>query len=271
MNIQFYKMTGSGNDFIIIDNRDGKMNGINLKEFIPKICARCVSVGADGLILIENSDKVDFKWQFFNADGSSAEMCGNGSRCAARFAYLNGIAGKKMKFETIAGIIEAEIMDDFNVKVQLTEPFDEKIDYEIDVLGERLTVSSINTGVPHVVVEVKDDIYSFDVVKYGREIRFHEVYKPAGTNVNFFKKIGDNKLKVRTYERGVENETMACGTGSVATSIIAVKKGIVNSPVEIETSSGLILKVYLEDGKVFLEGEARVVYTGNLNKEALEY
>ncbi|MGA1845598.1 diaminopimelate epimerase [Deferribacter abyssi] len=270
MNISFYKMTGSGNDFIIIDNRDGKMNDINLNEFIPKVCARCVSVGADGFILIENSDNVDFKWQFFNSDGSVAEMCGNGSRCAARFAYLNGIAGRKMAFETIAGIIEAEIMDGFNVKVQLTDPFDEKIDYNLNLNGEELTVSSINTGVPHAVVDV-DDIENFDVVKYGRGIRFHEFYQPAGTNVNFYKKIGENKLKVRTYERGVENETMACGTGSVATSIVAVKKGIVKSPVEIETSSGLLLKVYLENGKVYLEGEARVVYTGVLNREALEY
>lgn len=263
-------MSGAGNDFIFIDNRDGRANGIDRQTLITKACARNVSVGADGLVLIENSDKADFRWRFYNCDGSEAEMCGNASRCAGRFTYLNGITGKKMSFETLAGIIEAEIKDGVNVKVQLTDPFDERSDYKIDLGGEVLEVSSINTGVPHVVSFV-DDIEEIDMMKYGSAVRYHSEYAPAGTNVNMCKVLPDGVLRIRTYERGVEGETMACGTGCVAGAIFAVKKGLAKSPVNCRTTSGLYLKVYLENNKVYLEGEARVVYKGELTEEAYKY
>ncbi len=270
-NIPFFKMTGSGNDFIIIDNRDRKTDGIDIKDFVVKTCARCVSAGADGLFLIEPPKQgTDFSWQFYNSDGSVAEMCGNGSRCAARFAYLNGIAGKTMSFETLAGIIEAEIKDEPNVKVRLTQPQDVRESYEIEVFGEKLEANSANTGVPHCVI-FSDDIENVDIMKYGRALRFHEHYAPKGTNVNFCGVTNDGLLRVRTYERGVEGETMACGTGSVACSIFAVSKGLLKSPVTVKTTSGILLKVYLEDGKVYLEGEARVVYTGEMTEEAFKY
>jgi diaminopimelate epimerase len=270
MNIPFFKMSGAGNDFIFIDNRDGKADHIDTHTLVTKACARNISAGADGMIFIENCDRADFRWRFYNCDGSEAEMCGNGARCAARFAYLNGIAGKKMTFETLAGIIEAEIMDGVNVKVRLTEPVNERSDFTVELDGETLNINSVNTGVPHVVCFV-DGIEKTDVKKYGRNIRYHNDFKPAGTNVNFCQLSENGELKVRTYERGVEDETLACGTGCVACAIFAVKKGIMQSPVKCRTTGGLLLTVYLEDGKVYLEGEARVVYKGELTEEAYNY
>jgi len=270
MNIPFYKMSGSGNDFIIVDNRENIMQGIDLDNFIKKTCARSVSIGADGLFLIENSDEADFKWQFFNSDGSVAEMCGNGSRCAARFAYLNKIAGEKMSFMTLAGKIHAEIKDGVNVKVQLTKPLDVREDYEIDINGEKVQVCSADTGVPHVCI-LSDDIENVDLPKIGAAVRYHEEYAPKGTNVNWYGLNDEGALRIRTYERGVEGETLACGTGSVACAIFAVKKSITESPVLIKTSSGIYLKVYLENGDVYLEGEARVVYKGELTEESYNY
>lgn len=263
-------MSGAGNDFIFIDNRDGKANGIDRQTLITKACARNVSVGADGMMLIENSDTADFMWRFYNCDGSEAEMCGNGARCAGRFAYMNGIAGEKMKFETLAGTIEAEVKEGVNVKVQLTEPFDERNDYTLELDDKTITVDSVNTGVPHVIWFV-DDIEEIDMMKYGSEIRYHSELAPAGTNVNMCKVMPDGVMRIRTYERGVEGETMACGTGCVAGAIFAVKKGLTKSPVTCRTSSGLLLKVYLENNNVYLEGEARVVYKGELTEEAINY
>jgi diaminopimelate epimerase len=235
---------------------------------------RRFSVGADGLILIENSDKANFKWRFFNADGSEADMCGNGSRCAARFAYANKIAPRQMSFETKAGIIKAELKGK-NVKVQLTQPRDLRLDFMIPIDGQNYEACSLNTGVPHVVYFVKD-LDNTDVFNLGRKTRYHEMFQPAGANANFVKVTGKHKLKIRTYERGVEDETFACGTGSVATALIAGAKGVIASPVTVLTKGGMTLKVYFDwDGKeftnVFLEGEARIIYTGKLWKEALGY
>ncbi len=270
MNIKFWKMSGSGNDFIFIDNRKNQMNSFDLPNFIQKVCARGVSVGADGLVLIENSDVVDFKWKFFNSDATEAEMCGNASRCAAKFAFLNGIVdSEKMKFETLAGIIEAEIIDNDTVKVLLTKPFNLKANYNIEINGKNYIISSVDTGVPHVVTQVKN-IENFDLYSFGKAVRYHEEFAPQGTNVNIYEKVND-KIRMRTYERGVENETMACGTGAVATAIFAVKDDIVKSPVTIVTSSKIELKVYLEEEKCYLEGEARVIYKGELQEDAYKY
>lgn len=270
MSIPFYKMSGAGNDFIFIDNRDGKADHVDRQTLVTKTCVRNLSVGADGMMLIENSEKADFKWRFYNCDGSEAEMCGNGARCAGRFAYLNGIADKKMSFETIAGIIEAEVREGVNIKVQLTEPVDKKSEYLLPLDGETIKVSSIDTGVPH-AVWFTEDVETADMMKYGAAIRYHEVYKPAGTNANLCHMQKDGILRVRTYERGVEAETMACGTGCVACAIFAVEKGLAKSPVKCLTTGGLLLTVYIEDGKVYLEGEARVVYKGELTEEAYKY
>jgi diaminopimelate epimerase len=269
--IEFYKMSGSGNDFILIDNREGSLAVGDIVAFVRSVCQRKVSVGADGLIVIESSGQVDFRWRFFNADGSEAEMCGNGGRCAARFALLRGIAGEKMSFETAAGIIDAEVRGDV-VKLRMTDPRDLVMDDRIRIGDQTLTVHSINTGVPHVVHFLRD-LEGFDVFNTGRAIRRHEHYQPAGTNANFAAVVNDHTLRVRTYERGVEDETLACGTGSVASALIAVRKGFVESPVDVRVQSGETLRIHVEhteEGfkKVYLEGKTKVVYQGNLWDEA---
>jgi diaminopimelate epimerase len=271
MMIEFFKMSGSGNDFILIDNRQGTLAVGNVVEFVKRVCTRKVSVGADGLFLIERSDRVDFRWRFYNADGSEAAMCGNGARCAARFAFLLGIAGERMSFETGAGIIDAEVKGEI-VKVRLTDPHDLVMNDQLQIKNQTLFVSSLNTGVPHVVHFVRDPD-GFDVFNTGRAIRYHEHYQPAGTNANFVTVLDSHMLRVRTYERGVEDETLACGTGSVASALIAARKGLVESPVDVRVQGGELLRIYFEmtaDGfaKVYLEGKATVVYQGKLWDEA---
>ena len=229
-------MSGSGNDFILIDNRDGSLAVGDVVAFVKSVCERKVSVGADGLILIERSDRVDFRWRFFNADGSEVEMCGNGGRCAARFAFLRGSPGRRCPSRPCAGIIDAEVRGDV-VKLRLTDPRDLVIDDQIRIENQTLFVHSINTGVPHVVHFVRDPD-DFDVFNTGRAIRYHEHYQPAGTNANFVAVIDGHTLRVRTYERGVEDETLACGTGSVASALIAARKGLVESPVDVRVQSG---------------------------------
>jgi diaminopimelate epimerase len=269
--LTFYKMSGSGNDFILIDNRGGSVDEENVATLVASICRRKLSVGADGMILIEESDRADFKWRYFNADGGEVEMCGNGGRCAARLAYLKGIAGPRLSFETMSGIIRAEVTVG-RVKLEMPEPSVAELDYPLKVEEEALTVSSITVGVPHVVIWVTD-LEASPVFKAGRAIRYHDRFAPAGTNVNFVKQLDDGTFAIRTYERGVEDETLACGTGSVGTALIAATKGMTTSPAVLHTRGGEDLKVYFEKSGesftgVFLEGEARVIYEGKLSKEA---
>ncbi len=271
--IPFTKMSGTGNDFIIIDHRQPFLAAVDLAELARLVCRHKFSAGADGLILIEEDESEDFRWQFFNADGSRAEMCGNGARCAARFAYQKGIAqGKKMRFRTTAGVIAAEIKGS-GVKIKLTMPTNLQMARSLDLGEVSKTVYSVNTGVPHVVCFV-DDLAQVPVAEWGKTIRYHEVYQPAGTNANFVQSAPDG-LSVRTYERGVEGETMACGTGAVAAALIAVKIGQAKSPVRVTTSGGEELIIHLEgqgDGEqteVYLEGPAKIIYDGHLQAEAL--
>jgi diaminopimelate epimerase len=267
------KMSGSGNDFILIDHREPFLKEDRLKNFIQKICRRRVSVGADGLILIERSKKADFKWRFYNADGSEAEMCGNGGRCAARFASLKGIAGPSLKFETLAGILSGEV-DGKKVKLEMTKPFGLKLDETILVDGEERIFSSINTGVPHAVLFV-EDLEGLDIVPIGRAIRFHPCFSPAGTNADFVRLEKGSQLSIRTYERGVEDETLACGTGAVAAALVAAFKGLVKSPVSIKTRGGEMLAVYFEIEaeevkRVFFEGDVHVIYEAEMWEEAYQ-
>lgn len=269
--IPFFKMSGSGNDFIIIDNRLAEVSEDALHQLIVGACRRKLSVGADGLILIEPSPTVAFKWRFFNADGSVGEMCGNGARCAARFAFIHGIAGRQMAFDTIAGTIEADV-GETAVKIRMTDPTDLKTGFDFELDGSRLCIGSVNTGVPHVVMTV-DDIEAVDVVAIGRRIRHHEVFAPAGTNANFVAVDPGGQIFIRTYERGVEDETLACGTGNVATALILAHDRGLTSPITLTTRSGAMLTVHFNRGDscyrdVFLEGDARVIYSGALWEEA---
>ena len=271
--LSFYKMSGSGNDFIMIDNRDGRLDDVESRTLTERLCRRGMSVGADGLILIEPSSNADFRMRIFNADGSEAEMCGNGGRCVARFAEILGIAGSHMAFETLAGLIRAEV-NGARVKLQITQPRDLQLRQSIEVDGVVHQVHSINTGVPHAVI-LCSDLGEVQVRALGRQIRFHPAFQPAGTNVDFAAVIDSQDLAIRTYERGVEDETLACGTGAVASALLAAALGLVSSPVQVRVRSGETLTVHF-DGRgpefheVFFEGQVRLIYQGELFEEALE-
>lgn len=271
--VAFTKMNGTGNDFLVIDNRNQQVPPEHQPEFTRRVCRRMFSAGADGVIFIEDSDRADFRWRFYNSDGSIPEMCGNGARCAARFAFRAGIAGERMSFETVAGIIEAEIRPDEEVRLRMTEPFDLREDFTIFVGGREHRAAFINTGVPHAVILVEDE--NTPVKEWGREVRFHPMFEPEGTNANFVTIRGRNEILSRTYERGVEDETRACGTGAVASAVIASIKEKCASPVQVITSGGERLTIEFEIkeggrvGEVFLTGPARIVYHGELTAEAL--
>jgi len=281
--IPFVKMSGTGNDFIIIDHRDPFINEADQSEFARIVCRRKFSVGADGLILIENSETADFRWQFYNGDGSEAEMCGNGARCAARFAFEKNIASATMRFETTAGEIEAFVLGGpgESVKIRLTAPEDLRLNIPVTVGSMEQTLHFINTGVPHTVVLV-NDAGDVPVADWGREIRFHETFQPAGTNTNFAQVISNDTLMVRTYERGVEGETMACGTGAVASALIAAYLEQAKPPVTVITSGGEELTIHFSftgegnDRKldlvagIFLEGPAHTIYEGELGPDGLQ-
>ncbi len=283
--LRFTKMSGTGNDFIIVDNRELAIAKGEMAGLAKRLCHRQLAVGADGMIFIEKSPGADFCWHFYNADGSEAEMCGNGARCAARYAFANGIAKKRMRFLTLAGLIEAEIVG-HNVKIRLTQPTNIVLGRSIEIDGEELEIHSINTGVPHAVHFVKDNAGT-PVKKWGRLIRHHKLFEPAGTNVNFVQ-LPENELHVRTYERGVEDETLACGTGAVASALIAALHGHVTSPVKVRTTGGDELRIHFtlldlsndpdssaalrheqRIAEVFLEGPASLVYEGELYPEIL--
>ncbi len=278
--IHFFKMTGAGNDFILIDNRRGLIDSDHCQDLVRYACRHKLSVGADGMILIENDPEVDFKWRFFNADASEAEMCGNGARCAARFAYLTGIVSKtRMSFRTLAGIVKAELLGN-KVIVQMTLPHSLRMDVRVDAEGRSFNLDFVNTGVPHATFFVSNDreLESADVLRWGRAIRFHPEFQPAGTNVNFVHVRDLNGISVRTYERGVEGETLACGTGAIASALISAARNLVSSPVEVKTRSGEFLTIHFQMSRrqpqirfeeVYLEGEAKVVYEADLWNETI--
>ena len=270
--IEFWKMNGSGNDFIIIDNRDGSIPEEDMSNLVLKACRRRTSVGADGVIFVTNSDRYDFAWRFFNADGGEVEMCGNGSRCVCRFAYLKGIAGANMTFETMAGPISGKVNGRLvNVLMPLPEKL--KLDVELEKDPSWKTVDFVNTGVPHVVVQV-EALEEHPVVEQGRALRYHKAFSPEGTNADFIQVLGDDLISMRTYERGVEDETLACGTGAVASAIVCADRGLVRPPVKVRTRSGEVLTIdFKKEGERFLEvwmeGSTTIVYEGKLHEEAL--
>ncbi|MFH1139544.1 MAG: diaminopimelate epimerase [Pseudomonadota bacterium] len=271
---EFFKMSGHGNDFIFVDNWDGKIKVEDMPGLAKALCRRRISVGADGLVFLEEGPpEVDFSWRFFNSDGSEAEMCGNAARCAALFANLTGIAPAEMSFMTKAGVINAVVAQS-SVKAQLTAPGLPEMDYSLEINGQAWTFSSLNTGVPHAVAWV-DDIDAVAVVEVGRAVREHAKFKPAGANVDFVKVLGPDQVAVRTYERGVEGETLACGTGAAAAVLLSAKKGLVKSPAKVLTRGGEDLTIHFTltadgFGDVFLEGPVRVVYTAKLGPDALK-
>ena len=271
--LPFCKMSGAGNDFIIIDHRKVMVPEALMADFARRVCRRRFSVGADGLFFIEVSSRADFKWRFFNSDGSEAEMCGNGARCVARFAYMHGIAAARMRFETLAGIIDATVADT-QVTIAMPLPQAMRLDQEVRIGEQHFIVHCVDTGVPHIVL-FDDEIDAAKVTDLGRQLRHHPLFAPAGTNVNF---VSGNQegFRLRTYERGVEAETMACGTGAVACALIAAARGLAQSPVTVLTAGGTPLIVRFGKGndqgqveQVLLKGPAHLIYRGEITAEAL--
>lgn len=262
----FSKMSGTGNDFIVIDNTKGAYD-LDWSSFAKRYCERRVSVGADGVLVLEPHATCDFNYRIFNADGSEAEMCGNGARCAARFAFEHGIAKAQMNFMTLAGVIEARIEAE-DVAVKMTKPKNMRLDIATELNSQPVTVHFADTGVPHAIVFV-DNIDEYDVESNGRALRYHAEFAPAGTNADFVGITGPDSIKVRTYERGVEGETLACGTGAVASALLAHATGRVKScPVKVTMPGGQLKIDFKTDGSAYTEawliGKVDTVYTAKL-------
>jgi diaminopimelate epimerase len=263
--VPFYKMQGCGNDFVFVDNRELAFTPETMVEMVEPVCRKAFGVGADGMMFLDPApagSDLDYVWHFFNADGSRAEMCGNGARCAARLAYLLGLAPARHVFGTDAGPIEAVVdVDSDQVTVLLTPPRDLRLDLTLEIEQQQIKLHSVNTGVPHAVA-ILDSVEDVDVWKFGRAVRFHPEFAPAGTNMNFVAVEGPGRLSLRTYERGVEDETYACGTGAVASAVVARELGLTGDETVVTTTGGEELGVIIKDGKTYLRGAATLVYRG---------
>jgi diaminopimelate epimerase len=267
--VRFWKLEGAGNDFLGLDGRAG---GFKLKrQQIADLCDRRRGVGADGVLVVEKPKVrgADFRMRYYNSDGGEAEMCGNGARCFALLARaVSGRKGNELRVQTQAGLLTLRTCGR-DVQVSMTEPTKLRLGKKVVVAGRKLAVDFLNTGVPHAVLFVRS-VRSIDVAKQGRAIRYHSAFAPSGTNVNFVEIGRGNRIHVRTYERGVEGETLACGTGVVASSILSNLRRGLRSPILVTTRGGDNVRVgfSMENGharKVTLQGPARIVYRGVLH------
>jgi len=264
--LKFTKMNGAGNDFVMLDNLDGRLQLGSAQ--IALLCDRHRGVGADGVLIAEPpANGADFRMRYFNADGGEAEMCGNGARCFAR--YASRLTGKQgpVSFETPAGVIRARC-EGADVRLAMSQPRDLALDIPIQLPGASLVVHSVNTGVPHAVVFV-EDLENADIRGLGSALRHHPHFAPKGTNVNFVQIMGPGVVAIRTYERGVEDETLACGTGVVATALIVHERHDFPSPVSVRVRGGDTLLVAFEKegnayGGVSLTGPADFVFYGQI-------
>jgi diaminopimelate epimerase len=258
MIIKFYKYQGTGNDFVILDNRTGEYSSIAEKQ-IKKLCDRRFGIGGDGLILLQNKPGYDFEMVYFNSDGKSSTMCGNGGRCMVRFAYHMGIHKYTYRFLATDGPHEAEIDNDNRIRLKMQDVTD---------VEEHGTHSVLDTGSPHFVKFVSD-IENIDVVETGRDIRNSKTYKAEGINVNFVESIGEDMIYVRTYERGVEDETLSCGTGVTAAAIVSAHNDKGFNRVEVKTFGGNLSVEYnkIDDkhfDNIWLCGHADLVFKGEM-------
>lgn len=271
MLLHFYKMNGAGNDFIVVDNRD---LSLELDEdTIACLCDRHRGIGADGLLAVEPAQQgADFRFRYYNADGGEAEMCGNGARCFGRFtAHLSDEMSERVTFETIAGILAAEMVDE-NVRIAMSDPKDLQLNTAATLADFNEPIHFVNTGVPHAVAFVAnlDRLEDLDVFEHGRAIRRHEHFAPAGTNANFAAVIATGHIAIRTYERGVEDETLACGTGMVACALIHHLLTGAPSPIKVDVAGGDTLEIGFETSgdqsfrKVTLTGPADFVFEGEI-------
>ena len=275
MILNFVKMSGAGNDFIMVDNRQKIIPASRYSALAKKLCRPRVAIGADGLIFLEKGKKLALRMRYFNADGSEAAMCGNGVRCLAVFAYFSGYKKRKFALETKAGLISVTLghlpekllsSQAAVVRVKLPPPQSLKLDFSLKLDDETINASFLNTGVPHTVI-FTDNLSAVDVNNQGRKIRYHQKFGPAGTNVNFVRVINQHNIHIRTYERGVEAETLACGTGATAAAILSGIKGLTRPPVKVKTVSGEVLQIdYQQTGSkiadVYLTGKVQVNFIG---------
>ena len=268
--ILFYKMQSSGNDCIIIDNRILQLPTEHMGKFAKRVCQRAFGIGADNLLFLDHAtNNDDYRWHLYNSDGSHPEMCGNGANCIAWLAVHLGLAKKEHQFQTEVGSIQAIVYPDQNkTKILLTSPKDLRTNLTCQTESSHL-LHFINTGIPHAII-LTDSIAAIDVNTIGRAIRFHSLFAPEGTNVNFVQVIDPQHLLIRTYERGIEGEVHACGTGSAAVAFITNTLGLTKNDVELTTSGKEKLRVISEQNQLWLEGKVRLVYTGTLNLNALD-
>lgn len=279
--IIFSKMTGAGNDFIVIDKNENPECVLSQNAII-KLCNRRTGIGADGVILIENSDELDFEMNYYNSDGSFGSLCGNGARCAIKFANFSGRCGKSsIRFKANTKVYSGEVLDDYQIKFNLNPPSKLKYNFKIKAFGQLVNASFADTGSPHIVVNINDmsenpkdprlkfhDLNKFPVIQIGKELRYASEFLPGGTNVNFIL-VEREKVYVRTYERGVEDETWACGTGAAAAALITYITQKLKPPITIvpKSSEELIVDFEVENNKVknlSLTGPAKIVYTGQI-------
>lgn len=278
--MEFYKMQGAGNDFIIINNIELNIPVEKLPIIAKRLCQRKVSIGADGFMVVDCPDgDADFKMRFYNQDGSIGEMCGNGARCISRYAFLKNIAGRKMSFETVAGIVYSEVLEGRLVKVLINRPEVIKLYNDIKIDDKDYECSYIelgNPGLPHAVVE-----YNFkqadekDLRKVGIKIRYYHGF-PKGANVNFFEVLNENTVSVKTFERGVEDFTLACGTGAASTAVALILKGYLksNKAKVIVDGGELLIKVERTESKIdklYLIGDTNIVAIGKVMDEDLSF
>jgi diaminopimelate epimerase len=274
MLLHFFKMNGSGNDFIVVDNRDLSLTAALDADTIAALCDRNRGIGADGLLAVEPARKgADFRFRYYNADGGEAEMCGNGARCFGRFtAHLGETFRERVSFETLAGTLTAYMIDE-NVRIAMSEPKDLKLNTGASVPGLDAPLHFVNTGVPHVVtfVESPQALDVFDVFTVGTAIRHHQAFAPAGTNANFAAVLAPDHIVIRTFERGVEDETLACGTGMVASALVHHLLTGTPSPIKVDVEGGDTLEIGFEKTgersfkSVTLTGPADFVFEGEID------
>ena len=272
MPIHFTKMHGAGNDFIVIDNRTYQLNDAVAAQFAKQVCHRRFGIGADGILLLDSGRHADFQMRYYNSDGSRS-FCANGARCLARFAYHRGMVGKAMIFEADDGRHEAVIVGRA-VRLHMTDPAMVDLNRTISAYPRAETVHSINTGTQHAVLH-SDDVIQEDVVHHGRVLRQHSLFQPLGTNVNFVQTMDTSRIAVRTYEKGVEAETLSCGTGAVAAVAVMTLLDEIEPPVMVHTRSGETFSVnFTRNGSVIrgvtLEGSAHIVYDGEFLEENVD-
>ena len=267
MHISFAKYHGLGNDFIVIDDRQ-EIFPIDDSALIAHLCHRRTGIGADGLILLQDSFKADYWMHIFNADGKEAEMCGNGLRCCMAFMRDQGLVRGQSRILVSGRIYSCSCIDDL-ISVQMGKVKEASWNITVFSLGKEILVHCIHTGVPHVVVFV-EDVDQISVEEEGKEIRWHPIFQPKGVNANFVSELPSGMLKMRTFERGVERETLACGTGAAAVAIAASKMHGYVSPMKILTASKEVIEIRLSDEEeIEMIGAATFVFKGHFAQKEL--